>query len=196
MQPVSRLGALVGLLLYAGTAHADQWRGYMSLGAGMALDHMSDWDAKGAAVNMYFGVEAPMGLSVGVYAEAAETWGQKFDEIQSGGSPRVQLDYQQYGLEVRFRVLRDRMFSPWLALRLANSKSTPQTPDELGQLVRQEFQAVGGAVRFGIDMWLGEHVGATAATSWQWCDVRYEAEAARQCAKPINTILVGPTVRF
>ena len=186
----------MGLLLYASTAHADQWRGYMSMGAGMALDHMSDWDAKGAAVNMYFGVEAPMGLSVGVYGEAAETWGQKFNELQSQNSTRVQLDYQQYGLEVRFRVLRERMFSPWVAVRLAHSKSQPQTPDELGKMVRQEFQAVGGAVRFGIDMWVGEHVGATAATSWQWCDVRYEAESARQCAKPINTILVGPTVRF
>jgi len=186
----------VGLLLCAGTAHADGWRGYMSMGAGMALDHMSEWNAKGAAVNMYFGVEAPIGLSLGVYGEAAETWGQKFDDLQNQDSTRVQLDYQQYGLEVRFRVLRDRMFSPWLALRLASSKSQPRTPDELGQLVRQEFQAVGGAVRFGIDMWLGEHVGATAATSWQWCDVRYETEAARQCAKPINTILVGPTVRF
>lgn len=196
MQPVSKLGALVGLLLSASAAHASDWRGYMSMGAGMALDHMSEWDAKGAAVNMYFGVEAPMGLSVGLYGEAAETWGQKFDELQNQNSNRVQLDYQQYGLEVRFRVLRDRMFSPWLALRVARSKSTPQTPDEFGQLVRQEFSAVGGAVRFGVDMWLGEHVGATAATSWQWCDVRYETEAARQCAKPINTILVGPTVRF
>jgi hypothetical protein len=186
----------VGLLLSASAAHADEWRGYMSLGAGMALDHMSDWSAKGAAINMYFGIEAPLGLSLGVYGEAAETWGQKFDELQNQDSNRVQLDYQQYGLEVRFRVLRERMFSPWLALRLARSKSHPQTPNEFGQLVREEFSAVGGAVRFGIDMWLGDHLGATAATSWQWCDVRYETDAARKCAKPINTILVGPTVRF
>jgi hypothetical protein len=196
MQPVSKLGALVGLLLYAGAAHAGDWRGYLSLGAGMALDHMSDWDAKGAAINVYFGVEAPIGLSVGLYGEAAETWGQKFDELQNPSAERVQLDYRQYGVEIRMRVLRDRMFSPWLAVRLARSESHPQTPDEFGQLVRQEFQALGGAVRFGIDMWLGEHWGATAATSWQWCDVRYETEAVKQCAKPINTILVGPTLRF
>jgi hypothetical protein len=196
MQSVSRLVALVGLLLYAGAAHAEGWRGYLSLGAGMALDHLSEWDAKGAAVNVYFGLEAPMGLSMGIYGEAAETWGQKFNEAQNPSSNRVQLDYRQYGLEVRMRVLRDRMFSPWLALRLASSQSRPQTPNEVGQLVRQEFLAIGAAVRLGVDMWLGEHVGATAATSWQWCDVRYETEAARQCAKPINTILVGPTLRF
>jgi hypothetical protein len=196
MQPVSKLGALVGLLLYAGAAHAGEWRGYLSLGAGMALDHMSEWNAKGAAINVYFGVEAPIGLSVGIYGEAAETWGQKFGELENPSSEQVQLDYRQYGVEIRMRVLRERMFSPWLAVRLARSKSQPQTPNEFGQLVRQEFQALGGAVRFGIDMWLGEHLGATAATSWQWCDVRYETAAAKQCAKPINTILVGPTLRF
>ncbi|MDY7230040.1 hypothetical protein [Hyalangium rubrum] len=196
MQPVSKLGVLLGLLLYAGAAQAGEWRGYLSLGAGMALDHMSEWDAKGAAINAYFGVEAPVGLSLGIYGEAAETWGQKLDELQQRSPGRIQLDYRQYGLEVRMRVFRERMFSPWLAVRLARSESHPLTPDEFGQLVRQEFQAMSAALRFGIDMWLGKHWGATAATSWQWCDVRYEQQAARQCAKPINSILVGPTLRF
>ncbi len=62
--------------------------------------------------------------------------------------------------------------------------------------MRQEFQALGGAVRFGLDWWLGSTGASPAATSWQWCDVRYEKAAVRECAKPINTILVGPTVRF
>jgi hypothetical protein len=195
MRRLPELGVAVGLLLWAGEAQAGEWRGYLSLGAGMALDRYSEWDAKGAAINVYFGVEAPVGLSVGVYAEAAETWGQKFEDFQEQ-SGRVQLDYRQYGVEVRFRGFRERMISPWVSLRLARSRSTPQTPDELGQLVRQEFQAVSGAVRFGLDWWLGMNWGITGATSWQWCDVRYEKEAARQCAKPINTLLLGPTIRF
>jgi hypothetical protein len=88
------------------------------------------------------------------------------------------------------------MISPWVALRLARSTSRPQTPDEVGQLVRQEFHAVSGAVRFGFDWWMGMNWGITGATSWQWCDVRLEKEAARECAKPINAILVGITTRF
>ena len=194
MRRVSELGLVVGLLL-GGAAQAGEWRGYLSLGAGMALDHYSDWDAKGAAINVYFGVEAPVGLSLGIYGEAAETWGQKFEDIQQG-SGRVQLDYQQYGLEVRFRAFRDRTISPWVALRLASSNSRPQTPDELGQLVRQEFQDLSGAVRAGLDWWMGMNWGITAATSWQICDVRYEKEAVEQCAKPINTVLLGLTTRF
>lgn len=187
---------MAGLLLWAGTAQAEGWRGYLSLGAGMALDHLSNWDVKGAAVNAYFGVEAPVGLSLGVYVEGAETWGKKLEDLERDPNGRVQLDYQQIGMEIRLRMLRDRMFTPWLSVRLARSESRPLTPDEFGELVRQEFQNMSAAVRFGIDWWLGEHWGATAATSWQWCDVRYEEEAARQCAKPINTILVGPTLRF
>lgn len=195
MQHVSKLGALV-LLLWTGTALAGEWRGYFSLGAGMALDRLSEWDAKGAAINGYLGVEAPVGLSLGIYGEAAETWGQKFEQFQQKSPGRVQLDYRQYGLEVRFRGFRDRMISPWLAVRLARSNSRPLTPDEFGQLIRQEFQALSAAVRFGFDVWLGMNWGATAATSWQWCDVRYEKSAVRECTRPINTILLGPTLRF
>ncbi len=187
--------AMAGLLLWAGSAQAGEWRGYLSLGAGMALDRLSEWNAKGAAINAYFGVEMPIGLSLGIYGEAAETWGQKFEDIQHDSS-RVQLDYRQYGMEVRFRGFRDRMISPWLAVRLARSASKPQTPNEFGQLVRQEFQAMSAAVRGGFDVWLGMNWGLTAATSWQWCDVRYEKEAVRECTRPINSILVGPTLRF
>jgi len=185
---------VVGLLL-GGAARAGEWRGYLSLGAGLALDRYSEWSAKGAAINVYCGVEAPIGLSLGLYGEAAETWGQKFEDLQEG-TARVQLDYQQYGLEARFRGFRDRMISPWVALRLARSTSRPRTPDEVGQLVRREFQDVSGAVRFGFDWWMGMNWGITGATSWQWCDVRLEKEAVQECAKPINAILVGITTRF
>src|SRR4051812_9494906 len=194
MRRLSELGLVVGLLL-GGAAQAGEWRGDLSLGAGLALDRYSEWNAKGAAINVYCGVEAPVGLSLGLYGEAAETWGQKFEDLQQG-TARVQLDYQQYGLEARFRGFRDRMISPWVALRLARSTSRPQTPDEVGQLVRQEFQAASGAVRFGLDWWMGMNWGITGATSWQWCDVRLEKEAVRECAKPINAVLVGITTRF
>lgn len=196
MRRSREFGTFIAVLLWAAVAQAGEWRGYLGLSAGMALDRYSEWDAKGAAINVYFGVEAPIGLSVGVYGEAAETWGQKFEDLQQSSSSRVQLDYRQYGLEVRFRGFRERMISPWVSLRLARSTSTPKTPDEFGQLVRQEFQSLGGAVRFGLDWWLGMNWGITGATSWQWCDVRYEKESVRECAKPINTILLGPTVRF
>ncbi|ADO68609.1 hypothetical protein [Stigmatella aurantiaca] len=196
MRRVSRLGALAGVLLFTGTAEAGGWRGYLSLGAGVALDHLSEWNVKGAAVNAYLGVEAPVGLSLGVYVEGAETWGAAVENLREDSSHHVQLDYKQIGMEVRFRVLRDRMFSPWLSLRLARSDSRPLTPDEFGQLIRQEFANLSAAVRFGLDWWLGDHLGVTAATSWQWCDVRYEQAADKRCAKPINNILLGPTLRF
>ena len=126
MRRLTELGVVVGVILWAGVAQAGEWRGYLGLSAGMALDRYSEWDAKGAAINVYFGIEAPIGLSVGVYGEAAETWGQKFEDLQENASSRVQLDYQQYGLEIRFRGFRDRMISPWASIRLAQSHSRPQ----------------------------------------------------------------------
>src|ERR1044071_9358777 len=84
---------------WAGPAQAaGEWRGDLSLGAGGALDRLREWTAEGAAINAYFGVELPIGLSLGVYGEAAETWGQKFEDLQQS-TGRVQLDYKQYGLE-------------------------------------------------------------------------------------------------
>ena len=85
---------------------------------------------------------------------------KKFEDIQQG-SAQVQLDYQQYGLELRFRGFRDRMISPWVGLRLARSTSRPQTPDELGQLVRQEFGGEACLIGFST------HAGTvTAARDW------------------------------
>lgn len=205
MRSNSRCGVLAAALLWAGAAHAGDWKTYLSLGAGVALDHLSEWNARGAALQGYLGVETPVGLSLGVVAEGAEIWGQQLLEAaeQPGEESlrRVELDYRSLGLELRMRFFRTRMISPWLGARIAISRSMPLTPDEAGQLVRQSFENTSTALRFGLDWWMGEHWAVTGSTSLQWCDVRSGGEELGfptrvQCTQPIQTILLGPTVRF
>ncbi|XXF77684.1 hypothetical protein P2318_32235 [Myxococcaceae bacterium GXIMD 01537] len=205
MRSTARHGVLAAALLWTGVAEAGSWRTYLHLGAGVALDHLSDWDARGAALQGYLGVETPVGLSLGVVAEGAETWGRQLgDFIQDpseDAARRVELDYRSMGLELRMRFFRDRMISPWLGARIAISRSTPLTPDEAGNLVRQSFENTSTALRFGLDWWMGEHFAVTGSTSWQWCDVRSGGEEIAaglsvSCTRPLQTILLGPTLRF
>jgi hypothetical protein len=205
MASTSKSAVLAAALLYAGSAHAGSWRTYLSLGAGVALDHLSEWKAKGAALQAYLGVETPVGLSLGVVGEGAETWGRQLGEVVQGPSEdsakRVQLDYRSLGVEVRMRFFREQVVSPWVGARIAISRSSPLTPDEAGHLVRQSFENTSSAVRFGLDWWVADHVAVTGSTSWQWCDVRSGGEelgfnVGVQCTRPIQTILLGPTVRF
>lgn len=205
MPSMSKSGVLAAALLWAGVAEAGGWRTYLNLGAGVALDHLSEWNAKGAALQGYLGVETPVGLSLGVVAEGAETWGRQAGELVQNPSEdaarRVELDYRSLGLELRMRFFRDKMFSPWLGARIAISRSMPLTPDEAGRMVRQSFENTSTALRFGLDWWMGDHWAVTGSTSWQFCDVRSGGEelgfdVGVQCTRPIQTILLGPTLRF
>lgn len=141
----------------------------------------------------YLGVETPFGLSLGVVGEGAETWGARIQGQQ------LQLDYRSLGLELRLRFLRDGGVNPWVGVRVAHSRSTPLVLDDLGSLRRMLHDGLSTALRVGMDAWLGEHLGITASTAWQWCDVRVDSSATPsqdECAKPLHSILLGPTLRF
>lgn len=179
--------------LWAGTSAAGGWRGYAAASTGFVLDHTSGIRAKGGALQLYVGAETPFGLSLGVIGEGVETWGATIQGQQ------LELDYLSLGLELRLRFLRDGGVNPWVGLRVAQSRSTPMTLDELGSPRRMLHDGLSTAVRLGLDTWLGEHLGITASTAWQWCDVRVDSSASPTqdaCAKPLHSILLGPTVRF
>jgi hypothetical protein len=192
MRHVASLGSLV-VALWAGTSAAGAWRGYAAASTGFILDHTSGIRAKGGALQAYVGVETPFGLSLGVVGEGAETWGARIQGQQ------LQLDYRSLGLELRLRFLRDGRVNPWVGVRVAQSHSTPLTLDSLGSPRRMTHDGLSTALRVGLDTWLGEHLGLTASTAWQWCDVRVDSAATpslAECAKPLHSILLGPTVRF
>ncbi len=180
------------LALWAGTSAAGEWRGYASASLGFVVDHLTGVRAKGGALQAYVGVEAPFGLSLGVVGEGAETWGANLQGQQ------LELDYRSLGLEMRLRFLRDGGVNPWVGLRVAQSRSTPLTLDDLGSPRRMLNSGLSTAVRFGMDTWLGKHLGITVSTAWQWCDVRVDSTgtAPNACAKPLHSIMGGPTLRF
>ncbi|QRK10290.1 hypothetical protein JQX13_09460 [Archangium violaceum] len=193
MRRVASLGSLV-VALWSGTSAAGEWRGYASVSAGFVIDHTSGIRAKGGALQAYLGVETPFGLSLGVVGEGAETWSARtFQEQQ------LQLDYRSLGAELRLRFLRDSGVNPWVGLRVAQSRSTPLTLDELGSPRRMLHDGLSTALRFGVDAWFGDHLGLAASTAWQWCDVRVdstESATSDACAEPLHSIMLGPTLRF
>jgi hypothetical protein len=192
MGRAARLGSLV-VVLWAGSSAAGPWRGYASASTGIILDHTSGVRAKGTGLQLYVGAETPFGLSLGLVGEGVETWGARIQDQQ------LQLNYVSLGVELRLRFLRDGGVNPWVGLRVAQSHSTPLTLNEQGAPERMLHDGLSTAIRIGVDTWLGEHLGLSASTAWQWCDVRVDSSAsssADMCAKPLHSILLGPTVRF
>lgn len=180
------------MMLWTSSSHAGPWRGYASASTGVVLDHTSGVRAKGGGLQAYVGVETPFGLSLGVVGEGVETWGARIQDQQ------LQLNYVSLGVEMRLRFLRDGGVNPWIGVRVAQSHSTPLTLNEQGIPQRMLHDGLSTAIRIGVDTWLGEHLGLSASTAWQWCDVRVDGAAgsADMCAKPLHSILLGPTVRF
>lgn len=197
MRKLWRLVAAVGVLGVGTEAVAEGWHGYASVGMGVTLDYLSDWRAKGPALQGYLGVETPPGLSLGALFEASETWGKQFETARDPSQlDNVQLDYKAVGLEARLRFFRDKPITPWIGARLSRSWAKPYTPDDLGQLRRGKFNVTSMAFRLGVDGWLSQYWGLSLATALQWCDVKLSKEALTECAKPLHTVVAGPVLRF
>ena len=201
MRRVTSLGSLV-VVLWAGSAAAGPWRGYASVTTGAMLDHTSGISAQGGALQAYLGVETPFGLSLGLVGEGAQTWGGKYE------GQKMELDYLSLGVEMRLRFLRDGGVNPWVGLRVAGSRSTPLTfpeapltADDIDKIPRRMLHSgLSTALRLGVDAWFGEHLGITASTAWQWCDVRVDdvntSPPTQACTEPLHSVLIGPTLRF
>ncbi|RKH23038.1 hypothetical protein, partial [Corallococcus sp. CA031C] len=181
-----------------GPAGAEGWHGYASLGAGVTLDHFSDWRAKGPTLQAWLGIETPPGLSLGAVFETTQTWGQQFAQARDPSQmSRVQLDYTAVGIEARLRFLGDKPVTPWLGARLAKSWAKPFTPNSLGELRREDFDVTSMAFRVGLDGWFGDHWGLSIATALQFCDLKFTKDAdTSTCAKPLQSITAGPVLRF
>jgi len=197
MRMLSKWWALAGVLGVGAEAMAEGWHGYASLGAGITLDHMSDFRTKGPALHGYLGVESPPGLSVGLLAEVSETWGQQFPV--SGDLSRLeraQLDYKAVGIEARLRFFRDRRINPWVGARLSKSWSSTFVPNDAGKLFREKIDTTGMAFRVGVDGWFNEFWGLSVATAFQFCDVKFTDDNIRECADPLHSVIAGPVLRF
>ncbi|WP_426735057.1 hypothetical protein [Myxococcus faecalis] len=197
MKKMSKWVALVGVLGVGTQAVADGWHGYASLGAGITLDHLSDLRAKGPALHGYLGVESPPGLSIGLLAEASETWGNELrDAARQDRLERTQLDYKAVGIEARLRFFRDKPINPWVGARLSKSWGSTFAPDEFGTFLRKNVDTTSMAFRVGVDGWFSSRWGISAATAFQFCDVKLTRESVNECAKLLQSVIVGPVVRF
>lgn len=197
MKKVSKWMVCLGVMGAGTQAVAEGWNGYGSLGVGITLDHLSDFRAKGPALHGYLGVESPPGLSLGLLAEVSETWGSKLrDASRQGQLERTQLDYKAVGIEVRLRFFRDKPITPWVGARLSKSWGSTFTPDAVGNFLRENVDTTSMAFRVGVDGWLSERWGISAATAFQFCDVKLTKDSVDECAKLLQSVIVGPVVRF
>jgi hypothetical protein len=197
MRKLSKWVALAGVLGMGTEAMADGWHGYASLGAGIALDHLSGFHAKGPTLHGYLGAEAPVGLSLGLLAEVAEMWGEKFPtSVDPNRLESSQFDYKAVGIEARLRFFRDKPINPWVGARLSKSWSNPFTPDDFGELRRKKFDTTSMAIRVGIDGWFSERWGVSVASAIQFCDVRIPEDIQDVCFRPLQSVIAGPVVRF
>jgi len=197
MEKRSKWVALAGVLCVGTQALAEGWHGYASLGAGISLDHLSDFRAKGPALHAYLGVESPPGLSLGLLAEVSETWGAQLrDAARQDRLEHTQLDYKAVGIEARLRFFQDKPINPWVGARLSKSWGSTFAPDELGNFLRREVDTTSMAFRVGVDGWLSDRWGLSVATAFQFCDVKLTRDSIDECAKLIQSVIVGPVVRF
>ena len=91
------------------------------------------------------------------------------------------------------------MHAPAALVSQSRSNSVAFPVDNTMDLRRMLHSGLSTALRLGVDAWFGEHLGLTASTAWQWCDVRVDdttVSAAGACTKPLHSLLLGPTLRF
>ncbi|QDF00630.1 hypothetical protein [Myxococcus xanthus] len=197
MRKQSMWVAVVGVLCVGTDAVAAGWNGYASLGAGITLDHLSNFRTKGPALHGYLGLETPPGLSVGLLAEISETWGQQFpDAMRPGRLERSQLDYRAVGIEARLRFFQDKPITPWVGARLSKSWGSTFTPDDVGTWLRQNIDTTSMAFRVGVDGWFSDRWGVSVSTGFQFCDVKLTSNALNQCAKLMQSVIAGPVLRI
>ncbi|WP_163785294.1 hypothetical protein [Myxococcus vastator] len=197
MRKQSMWVAVVGVLSVGTDAVAAGWNGYASLGAGITLDHLSDFRTRGPALHGYLGLETPPGLSVGLLAEISETWGQQFpDAMRSGQLERAQLDYRAVGIEARLRFFQDKPITPWVGARLSKSWGSTFTPDDVGTWLRTNIDTTSMAFRVGVDGWFSDTWGVSVSTGFQFCDVKLTSSALNQCAKLMQSVIAGPVLRI
>lgn len=198
MRELSKWVALVGVLGVGTEAVAEGWHGYASLGAGVTLDHMSDFKSKGPALHGYLGVESPPGLSLGLLAEVSETWSDQVFPVAEDPSQleEVQLDYKAVGIEARLRFFQGKPVTPWVGVRISKSWSSTFTPDDFGNLFREKVDTTSMAFRLGVDGWLSDMWGVSLATAFQFCDVKFTRDVFKECGDPLHSVILGPVARF
>lgn len=198
MRELSKCVALVAVLGVGTEAVAEGWHGYASLGAGVTLDHLSDFRSKGPALHGYLGVESPPGLSLGLLAEVSETWSQQVFPVAEDPSrlEQVQLDYKAVGIEARLRFFMGKPVTPWVGARISKSWSSTFTPDDFGNLLRENIDTTSLAFRLGVDGWLSDRWGVSLATAFQFCDVKFTRDVFKECGDPLHSVILGPVARF
>jgi opacity protein-like surface antigen len=177
---------------------AEGWHGYASLGAGVAMNPSGLMESTGPSLQLYLGVETPIGLTLGATLEGLTAWGGKEPTVNGGLGRRTELSSRAVGLEARMRFNRDARISPWLGARVGYGFSESLAPGFQGstQWNAHSSEGLSYALRFGLDWRLGEQWSLSTSGSAQWCDVRYFADYTEECAGPLYGFLVGPSFRF
>jgi hypothetical protein len=99
-------------------------------------------------------------------------------------------------MEARLRFFLGKPVTPWVGARISKSWSSTFTPDEFGNLLRENIDTTSIAFRLGVDGWLSDRWGVSLATAFQFCDVKFTRDVFKECGEPLHSVILGPVARF
>lgn len=174
-----------------------RWGVFASAGAGLFLGLGS-----GYVLDAHLMLVTPMGLEAGLLVQSGATFSRTDAYLRTDPAPgEVAKSYpfdsfRGVGLEARYRFLRDRRLSPWVALRIGRSTSSTIDTDA-GQPWKVDVPAhLSWAIGGGLDAQVAGPLGLNLAAYYQRCDIDTRAARVDTLCGPGPTLVLSPRLRF
>jgi hypothetical protein len=180
------------------TDASEHWGLLLSAGVGL-FSGTATGASLGHLLTTHLLVVTPVGLELGL----ALQWGGTFQtytaydfpfEPDDVGRKESASSFRGIGGEVRYRFLRDRRISPWVAFRLGSSTARNVRADASRPHLLPETKLLAQALGLGADVRIYGPLGATLGGSYQFCDL--DDQVTGECAGAGLTLVLGPRLRF
>ncbi|WAM25010.1 hypothetical protein [Myxococcus sp. NMCA1] len=198
------MSVLLFSLLLPGIARSEtpsspRWGVLLSGGGGLFAGRNSA--NRGGLLSAHLLLVTPLDLEVGL----ALQWGRTFNTSPAAdldAKPPGNMEIRQHpwgafrgiAAEARYRFLRDRRVSPWVALRVGRSTSTNIDTDAfVPRLYTGSHLAL--AAGAGMDVRIHGPLGVTLSGYYQRCDINKEP-ADNICTGAGPTLVFSPHLRF
>ncbi|HET9450388.1 MAG TPA: hypothetical protein VFO83_05875 [Aggregicoccus sp.] len=175
---------------------AERWGVLLSAGAGLFAG--SSASSRGHLLSAHLLVATPFGLELGLVLQRGRTFETyPVDPTSVGDEESRYVPWGAFhgaGVEARYRFLRTRRVSPWVALRMGQSTSTKiDTDASVPSRYTSSHLAV--AAGLGADVRIRGPFGVTVGGYFQSCDVNWKPHYAF-CSGAGATLVLSPRLRF
>ena len=190
-------------LLLPGVARAEEpspltgrWGVLLSAGAGLFAG--SSASNRGHLLSAHLLVATPFGLELGLVLQRGRTFDTyPVDPLSVGDEESRFVPWGAFhgaGVEARYRLLRERRISPWVALRLGSSTSSVIDTDA-SQPYRYTGTRLAAAAGLGADVRIHGPLGVSVGGYFQSCDLNARPRY-NFCNGAGPTLVLSPHLRF